>query len=405
MQNIAVQMTNRRCLKDGMQAVSSKQKDGWQAECTDPFLQIVLGMIAQLQETADCQTGNTPSADLILPLLQNLQDPSKAGNVLEILALSGFQGLQDTETGKIELPDFSDALKLQLGIENMEKTGEDLADTISGQVWQTVQDNFKADEANQNIPLNIRLMNLSESGKTGIPEITVEKTESFDAAADSGKSVLEDSFRETVAKVKEMLYTVKSDNDESEKQIDVDSLQNEISKSRILRPLEFAVKSEAKTSAPEQLSEQIKTGIKQNLSIGKSEFTIRLKPEALGEITVKIVEEAGKATLSITAASARTARLINSDIAALREAVAPMNVHVNEAVMRSNAAPESGMQQFFMAGQQFAGQQFAGQRSFAYSAPPSQQSNSDEGYLRAATAEEQSPAVLKTIGDRLDAYI
>ena len=90
--------------------------------------------------------------------------------------------------------------------------------------------------------------------------------------------------------------------------------------------------------------------------MGKREFTLKLKPESLGEITVKLIEKAGKMSLTISAASAQTARLINSDLSALREAVRPMQVEVHEAVTE---APQSEQSQLYfdMAGQQFGGRQ------------------------------------------------
>ena len=71
-----------------------------------------------------------------------------------------------------------------------------------------------------------------------------------------------------------------------------DNLQNEIAKLDSRTPFEFNLKAVGETSDANTL-DQITDGIKQNISIGKSEFAIKLTPETLGEITVKLVEEAG----------------------------------------------------------------------------------------------------------------
>lgn len=149
---------------------------------------------------------------------------------------------------------------------------------------------------------------------------------------------------------------------------------------------------------------QVTDGILQNLSLGKSEFAMKLKPESIGEITVKLVEQAGRTTLTITAARAQTARLINSDLDALRAAVAPLHVEVREAVASANETAGGSMQQFGMTGQQFAGQQFAGRQGYRPMAQTGAGQTGrevrEDGYapLRAAAA-GCAP------GKRLDAYI
>jgi len=107
------------------------------------------------------------------------------------------------------------------------------------------------------------------------------------------------------------------------------------------------------------IAEQIRTGLAQRLGEGKNEFTMKLRPEKLGEITVKLIEESGKMTLRIEAARSETARLINSDLTALKEAVGPMQVEVHEAV---TALPEPSQQLFYQFGA--GGQQFANNQQF-----------------------------------------
>ena len=118
-----------------------------------------------------------------------------------------------------------------------------------------------------------------------------------------------------------------------------------------------AKKAEA-ANQPPKLMDQVEQGIRGNLKMDKNEFTIKLNPETLGEITVKLVQEDGKATLHIVTANGNTAQLINDELAALREAVRPMHIEVRQAIP---TVEESGeMQQFDMSGQQFnmSGQQF-----------------------------------------------
>lgn len=110
---------------------------------------------------------------------------------------------------------------------------------------------------------------------------------------------------------------------------------------------------------PEQAQPPVKQVLDQmqlNFAKGTSEFTMKLNPEHLGEITVKLLERSGKMVLSITAASEQTVKLLNGDLAALREAVRPMQVEVREAVVSTQSSDGNhmaGQQQMDMSGQFF----------------------------------------------------
>lgn len=141
--------------------------------------------------------------------------------------------------------------------------------------------------------------------------------------------------------------------------------------------------------------EQLKEAIPARLSQGKSEFTMRLKPEKLGEITVKLIEESGKMTLRITAASAQTARAINSDLSALREAVRPLQVEVHEAATQTGSEQVS-MQQFSFSGQ-FANRQDAHTRQGMANTRATVASHGEEA------AEEPVSRMLRAVG--FDTYV
>lgn len=141
--------------------------------------------------------------------------------------------------------------------------------------------------------------------------------------------------------------------------------------------------------------EQLKEAIPARLSEGKSEFTMRLKPEKLGEITVKLIEESGKMTLRITAASAQTARAINSDLSALREAVRPLQVEVHEAATQTGSEQVS-MQQFSFSGQ-FANRQDAHTRQGMANTRATVASHGEEA------AEEPVSRMLRAVG--FDTYV
>ena len=157
-------------------------------------------------------------------------------------------------------------------------------------------------------------------------------------------------------------------------------------------------KAEAMAKEPEML-QQLEKGVDTVLSTGKQELTMKLNPESLGEVTVRLAEQDGKMTLDITAANAKTAKLINEDIAALREAVRPMNVEVHEAVQHSESTG-SGNTQYSQFSQQFSNQHFANHQAWQQQQHSHRAQN--ESYAEEA---EQAAIEIATPTGALNTYI
>ena len=107
------------------------------------------------------------------------------------------------------------------------------------------------------------------------------------------------------------------------------------------------------------ISEQITDGVKANLNLEKSEFTLKLNPESLGEVTIKLAEEGGKMVVNITAATESTAKLLNSDLTALRDSLGSLNLEIREVTVEAPQSIEESMAQFNMTSQQFSDRQRA----------------------------------------------
>lgn len=107
------------------------------------------------------------------------------------------------------------------------------------------------------------------------------------------------------------------------------------------------------------ISEQITDGVKANLNLEKSEFTVKLNPESLGEVTIKLAEEGGKMVVNITAATESTAKLLNSDLTALRDSLGSLNLEIREVTVEAPESIEESMAQFNMTSQQFSDRQRA----------------------------------------------
>ena len=172
-------------------------------------------------------------------------------------------------------------------------------------------------------------------------------------------------FEELVAQAKALNQTQTGgtgEKRESGVSLDVDRLQQQVDAGNFLRPSAYhsfrleqagAVHQGVSVDAQEFVN-QVKTGILAGVEQGDSEFVFRLRPEGLGELTVRLVETGAKTTLSIIASSAQTQRLLTSEISSLQAAMKPYAVEV-QPVQTSGQTTADNQQ--FTAGQ-FAQQQF-----------------------------------------------
>lgn len=176
----------------------------------------------------------------------------------------------------------------------------------------------------------------------------------------------ERQFRSAIDEVKQSLGAEGAKDDgKKTSEIDVDALGANKPNSIFEYGLKTAAEKKPNEVFGQSLAEQVKESVNENIALGNKEFTMKLKPASLGEVTVKLIEKDGKTVLDITTATAETAKKINEDIAALRDAVRPMAVEVHEATThRTEASTQSELnQQFNMFSQQ---QQLDGQRHGAY---------------------------------------
>ncbi|MFV0498337.1 MAG: flagellar hook-length control protein FliK [Candidatus Fimivivens sp.] len=185
-------------------------------------------------------------------------------------------------------------------------------------------------------------------------------------------------------------------------EIDLDDLQKKVDAGAFLSQLTTAANTGTTIGADQvyknldaqALFNQIQTSLTQHVHESVTDFTITLSPEGLGKITVKLLEDGGKTTLSLAASNANVQRLLGSELNNLRDIMRPYNVEVTQ-VVQSNEPQNMDMQQQFS--QHFSGHNHPGQHptsSFAY----------DPDYGEIAPSGDLSPPV--TLPDSvLDAYI
>lgn len=150
----------------------------------------------------------------------------------------------------------------------------------------------------------------------------------------SGQSSLQfgGDFRQAVVEAQKLM-SAKTQDEGKDQTVDVESLQSLADTRREQIQQARANAARENMSQPQPLTEQIRTGVSQGLAQGKNEFVVRLKPEGLGEITVRLTEGTdGTMTLNLTASTSQTAKLLNQELAGLREALRPYGTEVTPAV-------------------------------------------------------------------------
>lgn len=417
MQSTAVQ-TKTYSTQETKQKTSSKDKEtSTNPELVDPFLQIIMSLLTQSSEQSSQTDGGTSDTSQLSKLTALLQNSSAGMTALLATMLNG----ETSADSELTMTDAATLFKL-MNVEAM-NTSERAAANIALGTQANAQAALYSDQLTQANNLSDMLalsaQNTNTAGTIAISSDALaqmtkllglsDKNELQSLLKNSGVEVIsgeavsaQDGLSDAIVKAKQMLsdyLAQQSDTDE----IDVDNLQNELAKASTTTLFELSLKSSGETTDVNTL-EQITEGIKQNISLGKSEFTIKLTPETLGEITVKLVEAEGKTTLTISTANEQAAKIINKEIDALREAVAPMNVEVRNAVTSTNESAGGSMQQYNMSGQQFAQQQFTGQQSFL------QMTQIASGHTGNQTSDDtyalsQSAQMTTLAGSRLDAYI
>lgn len=104
------------------------------------------------------------------------------------------------------------------------------------------------------------------------------------------------------------------------------------------------------------LPDQLRAGIEQGLEKNLNQFTIRLKPEGLGEILVHLTSTGGKVSLSIGVSNLDTQKLLSSEMMHLKETLQPLNAEVQEIYHNSQSGMDmmSYEQGFYQNQQKFA---------------------------------------------------
>ena len=194
----------------------------------------------------------------------------------------------------------------------------------------------------------LTLLQQSQSVKAENPQTILQQensveilsvTNNSDNAQNENSSLMDFAFQnDNFRAAKELLQ--KNPIDEVLVPLDIDSLQADVDAGKFLNV--DGVKQENQflpMPSMEDIAAQVKEGISQNQD--KNEFTIKLTPEGLGEIVVKLSEESDKISLSIFTSNSQVAKLISDEVRNLQNALRPYNAEVNNIVVaQEGTTPE-----------------------------------------------------------------
>lgn len=148
------------------------------------------------------------------------------------------------------------------------------------------------------------------------------------------------------------------------------------------------------TPDAEAILAQVKTGLTQGIEKAQQDFVIKLQPEGLGEITVRMAQQDGKLMISLSAANQSTQRILVNEMESLRQSMQQYNAVV-QTQESSSGQNEPQLQQNL-------------QQNFGGNANPQQQHTAQHNhYVQPEDTEDAQPWFGRQVleSSALDAYI
>lgn len=174
--------------------------------------------------------------------------------------------------------------------------------------------------------------------------VSAWKSAEQEAGASQGDALSgQAAFQQAVLAAQKLMKSDKGEAKESAP-VDIDQLQSKVDagKAGLIEnaiPVQTLVQTQraAQTEGIDlpdaaDLLTQVKTGVMAGMNSGKNEFVVKLRPDGLGEITVKLVEANGGLSMSIITSNTQVQRLISGEMVGLREAMKPLGVEVQQVV-------------------------------------------------------------------------
>ncbi len=282
-------------------------------------------------ETERPQTQKEVKAEPIakeFEVMKNEKTTTGEAQVNTVEKLRSVQGTHETQQ-TVNKPDVENAKEVQMLRANRTETPEAAKE-------------LKAFETSENVKANADRPTIPEP-KSDLAG-TFEKTETADitkaAVNREAGEVKSEAIKAAKAQGLERVVPAKTQTADEQQQNFAD-----VSAKHLHEALQSS-EMVAESSAPQESAEayrsrpayvQVADGVEKAISAGKEEFTMQLKPEGLGEISVKLVREGAKVTISIAAANPETHRMLLSQVDGLVKALGMSNINV-DGVQVQNAA-------------------------------------------------------------------
>lgn len=398
-----IQMRNAQIIsnRQAMQAQQSTSIAAQGAAGMDAFA-MIFAQMASLMEGQEGENGFAVPEDVLAGIMENLDEDSDDPNLLA-MELAASMLAQNPQWLAFLQQDDASAAEMVSALNLPTDVKQFLMDARAAQNLQN-QAVQPFEQAVEQQP--VEASEASSDAKAGMSDRFAELvSQSSDDSADPMEG-LQDSFLRNVRAARQLLNNAKSGKEETP-QIDIDKLQNDVASNRYnpLASLENRIAHAGfnEPQAPE-VDQQIQQGITENLLKGQKEFVIKLRPEGLGEVTVKLLERPGEASiLSLVTSSTEAAKLINQKLSVLQEAMRPLQVQVNMAepdhfVEASQAGSQAYNEHSFFADEQ--NQQEQNQKN--------QRSSKSTGKVFSLTGDmtiEEAAQQEQLAADGLDTYI
>ncbi|MDR0983984.1 MAG: flagellar hook-length control protein FliK [Ruminococcus sp.] len=209
----------------------------------------------------------------------------------------------------------------------------------------------------------IKTVILGASSKPDINANSENQNESFSQNQNSknGFSQNQTNYFNNISEIKKEIKADSKSGSETQnfsEVIDTDSLQKQVVH------LNSSMLKLSQPEMPKPIYQQVYSEVSKNLSpnnlLGKEEFNIKLNPESLGEIAVKIVKDAGKMLVTLTASSETTAKILNAQLNQLQNQLKAYNAEVAQVVVQNQtvAKPETANNQAYQQQYDESAQQF-----------------------------------------------
>lgn len=361
MQNIQMRnaeiMNNRRAMQAQQSTSIMAQAEGGGM---DAFAMIFEQMALSLQEGQEGEHTLAVPEDVLAGMMGNSEDSDASEPDVSILSILASMFVQNpqwadfVQQDDVSAAEMVSALNLPADVKQFLWDARAAAQNLQqGNLPQTFEQ-----VAQEQQP--VQPSDASDETQAGMSNRFAELVSQ--PADESGSDPLEglqDTFLRNVREARALLSQAKSGKDTQE--IDIDKLQSDVASNRFnpLASLETRVaRPEFNEPQAPEVDQQIQQGITENLLNGRKEFVIKLRPEGLGEVTVKLLERPGEASiLSLITSSVESAKLINQKLSVLQEAMRPLQVQVNMAepdhfVEASQAGSEAYNEHSFLADQQ-----------------------------------------------------